>query len=201
MRKRKRASREPWARKDRPDLAIERILSAAEKAFVEVGVSAASMDAIADAAGCSRGTLYRYFPTRHDLHVAYVERTALAIERQVRASVASLDPREQLVAYILGAVRAVRGNPATAAWFVPGDAGVAARMSRSEEVVARLTAAFAREVPASAPPNNQDRLRRRWVVRVIVSLLSDPASSPAEERALVERFVLPGLLAASEGAG
>jgi AcrR family transcriptional regulator len=181
-----------WTREDRPDLAIEKILHAAEKAFVELGVSAAGMAEIADAAGCSRGTLYRYFPSRHELHVAYVKRTSLEIQRRLHEAVAPIaDPRERLAAYILGALRAVRSNPATAAWFEPGASAIAARMSRSAEVAETLTAAFAPDLLGSPRPGAERLLRRRWIVRVIVSLLSDPAESEAEERMLIERFVAP----------
>ena len=76
-----------WLREDQPDLAAEKILDAAEKAFIERGVSAAGMAEIAEAAGCSRGTLYRYFKNRHELHLAYVERAALVIRDRVRREV------------------------------------------------------------------------------------------------------------------
>jgi AcrR family transcriptional regulator len=198
MRKRGRPARAAWEREDEPDLAVERILQAAEKAFVEVGVSGAGMEVIAATAGCSRGTLYRYFPTRHDLHLAYMKRTALEIQRSLQEAVASIaDPRERLVAYILGAVRAVRTNPATAAWFEPGVAGVTTRMSRSGEVVEALTAAFVRAFPEPNRSSTENALRRRWIMRVVVSLLSDPAASAAEERTLVERYVVPALLVES----
>ena len=42
-------------------------------------------------------------------------------------------------------------------------------------------------------------LRARWLVRVVVSLLTMPGDSEAEERALIEHFVAPGLLADAEG--
>ena len=179
-----------WGREERPDLAIEKILDAAEKAFIEIGVSAAGMSKIAESAGCSRGTLYRYFPTRHDLHLAYVNREALRIVARVREAVAGVrDPRRRLVETLLLSVREVRRNAATAAWFEPGASGMAARMSRSSEVVGRLTEGFASELGAAA-----DGLEARWLVRIIVSLLSMPGASEAEERALIERFVAPALV-------
>ena len=38
-----------------------------------------------------------------------------------------------------------------------------------------------------------DPLAARWLVRVIVSLLIAPGRDEAEERAIVERFVVPAL--------
>ena len=184
-----------WLREEHPDLAVERILDAAEKAFIEVGVSAAGMAEIAEAAGCSRGTLYRYFRNRHELHLAYVNRAAIAIHERVRANVEGIeDPRERAVEYILGTLRDVRSNPGTSSWFDPIAAGMGARMSNSSEVVGRLTSTFGHEIGGAGETGPDARLRARWVVRVIVSLLSDPGEGEEEERELVERFVAPLLV-------
>jgi AcrR family transcriptional regulator len=181
-----------WLREQQPRHAEEKILAAAEKAFVEVGVSHAGMAEIAEAAGCSRGTLYRYFKSRHELHLAYVEWKGLAIAERVQAEIAGLeDPAERTAAAILGAVREVRANPGTAAWFAHGAAGMGTRMSQSARVIEKLAGAFGEFVPSRG---NEGRLQGRWMVRVIVSLLANPGQDEAEERALVERFVVPSLL-------
>lgn len=183
-----------WGREEQPDLAVEKILDAAEKAFVESGVSAAGMAEIASFAGCSRGTLYRYFPNRHELHLAYVERTARQIGERVRTAVAGIeDPQQRLAEGILRSVREVRANPGTAAWFESGASGMAARMSRSSEVIQSLTARFASALLVTDERDPEGRLLARWFVRVILSLLAMPGESDAEERALVERFVAPVL--------
>jgi AcrR family transcriptional regulator len=186
-----------WFREEQPELAAEKILDAAEKAFVELGVSAAGMAKIAEFAGCSRGTLYRYFKNRHDLHLAYINRAALATVARVHAGIAGIeDPRERLVEGILRSVREVRRNPGTAAWFELGVSGMAARMSRSSEVIETLTMAFVSELLGPGKADPESRLGALWLVRVIVSLLVMPGASGAEERALVERYVAPALTAA-----
>jgi hypothetical protein len=112
----------------------------------------------------------------------------------VRAEVAALDdPRRRLAEGILTSVREVRRNPGTAAWFDPGASGMAARMSRSSEVVETVTERFVATLLGPRPDDPDGRLRARWLVRVIVSLLAMPGESEAEERAVVERFVAPGL--------
>jgi len=188
-----------WLREEEPELAVARILDAAEQAFVELGVSAAGMADIAEFAGCSRGTLYRYFNSRHELHAAFVNRAATRITERVRSGLAGIeDPRERLVEGILRSVREVRRTPGTAVWFQPGVAEMAARMSRSAELVETLIAAFVselQELHGRPPRRGRDgRLAGRWLVRVMVSLLAMPGESAAEERALVERFVAPGLV-------
>ncbi len=184
-----------WLRSDQPDVAAQKLLDAAEKAFVELGVSAAGMAQIATFAGCSRGTLYRYFESRHALHVAYINREAVRIAERVRKGTAGIaDPRERLVESILRSVREVRRNPATAAWFEPGVSELAARMSRSSELVDLFTTSFVSDLHGLGRNDRNSRLRARWMVRVIVSLLAMPGANAAEERALVERFVAPALL-------
>lgn len=189
-----------WGREEAPELAVERILDAAGKAFGEHGLPAAGMGEIAAAAGCSRGTLYRYFRTRHDLHRAYVDREAARIGAKIRAETAPLaEPRRRLAEAVLVAVREVRADPGTAAWFAPGASGVAARMSRASEVVGALTDRFVAELLGPDPRDPEAGLLARWLVRVVVSLLAMPAGSEAEERALVERFVAPALDARGGG--
>ncbi len=184
-----------WLREQQPDLAAGRILDAAEKAFVERGVPSTGMAEIAEAAGCSRGTLYRYFGSRHELHLAYVNRAALEIMERVRAGLAQIgDPRRRLIEGILRSVREVRARPGTAVWFEPGVSGMAARMSRSSEVIEALTTAFVSDLLGLRGNDAESRLRARWFVRVIVSLLAMPGESEADERALVERFAVPALL-------
>jgi AcrR family transcriptional regulator len=184
-----------WAREDEPDVAAARILDAAERAFVEVGVERAGMSKIAELAGCSRGTLYRYFKTRRELHLAYVERAAREIHARLEARLADIDdPGERFVEGILGAVREVRRRPGTAAWFDPGVSGLAAQMSRASELVEALTSSFSSRALGGAADAAEVRLRAHFIVRIIVSLLALPGASPREERALVERFVAPAIL-------
>ena len=183
-----------WGREDQPDLATTRILEAAEKAFVELGVSAAGMAEIANFAGCSRGTLYRYFKNRHELHLAYVKHTSAVIQRAAHERVDSIeDPRERLIEFILCTIRQVRDNPATAAWFTTGTSGLAARMSRSAEVVETLTGSFVPDLLRASGTRAEHRRRQRWLVRIVVSLLTDPGESEKEERELIERFVVPAV--------
>jgi AcrR family transcriptional regulator len=147
----------------------ERILDAAAGLFAEHGVNAVGMGAVARAAGCSRATLYRYFADRHALHVAFVHREARRI--------GALLPTGDLVEAVLAALREVRARPELIAWFGAADAGTTAELAQSEAVIAGLG----------------DEETARWLVRVIVSLLVVPGCDDADERAMLERFVVPCL--------
>ena len=162
----------------------ERILDAAAELFARDGVNAVGMGEIARAAGCSRATLYRYFEDRHALHLAFVRREARRIGVRVAVETAPLrEPGERLTAAVLVAVRLVREVPALLAWFGAADAGTTAELAQSDEVIEGLGLRAVGDPDAA-----------RWLVRVIVSLLIVPARDDAEERAIVDRYVVPGVL-------
>jgi AcrR family transcriptional regulator len=164
--------------------AAERILDAAAGLFAERGVAAVGMAEVAQAAGCSRATLYRYFADRDELHTAFVHREARRVGREVAAALAELgEGAEPIIEAVLDAVRRVRATPALAAWFAEGDAARTAALAQSSEVIEGLGASVV------ADPDDA-----RWLVRVIVSLLIVPGRDDADERGLVERYVR-GLLA------
>lgn len=161
----------------------ERILDAAADLFAERGVNPVGMGEIARAAGCSRATLYRCFADRHDLHLAFVHREARRIGALVAAEVAAVDDQAaRLTAAVLASVRHVREAPALLAWFGSGDAADTAELAQSSEVIEGLGLGAVGDERAA-----------RWLVRVIVSLLIVPGRDAADERAMVETYVVPAV--------
>ncbi|MFD1812091.1 TetR/AcrR family transcriptional regulator [Rhodococcus gannanensis] len=182
-----------WLRDERSEAAAEKILDAAADLFVARGVATTGMSDIAKAAGCSRATLYRYFDGRQALHRAFVHREARKVGDLVAAEVAGVaDPADRISAAILSAVRRVRETPTLAAWFAVGDAGIASELASTSEVIEVLGVAF---LAGSGDVEAKDLPRQaRWVVRVIVSLLTVPGADADDERAMVEQFVVPALV-------
>ena len=184
-----------WLREEQADAAVAKILEAAAEAFATHGVGGAGMNEIARMAGCSRGTLYRYFKTRHDLHLAYVNHWALEIAGRIGKGLSAIeDPRERLTTAILRAVDEVRADRATASWFAPDDSSLAARMARGSEVVESMVQTFVARLLDPDGEDEADPLLARYLVRVMVSLLALPEPDPQDERALVERFIAPALV-------
>ena len=170
-----------WLADERGRLAAQRILDAAAELFAERGVGAVGMGEVARAAGCSRATLYRYFADRGDLHTAFVHREARRVGREVAAAVAGVDDPAALVTEaVLHAVRRVRETPTLVAWFAEGDAARTATLAQSSAVIEALGASVVDD-PDDA----------RWLVRVILSLLTVPGRDEADERSMVERYVAP----------
>ena len=188
-----------WLRADHAELAVERIVDAAGAAYTELGVQATTMNDIAARAGCSRATLYTYFPNRRALQQAFLNREVIRQARLLGEELAAIDdPAERLAEAVLRSVSAVRSAPAMLVWFQPADLGIAADLSSSSDVLDAVVDAFAADL---APGQIDDpRLAARWVVRTIISLISVPGRDAAEERDLVTRCMVPGVLAMSPAA-
>jgi AcrR family transcriptional regulator len=170
-----------WLKDDRSRLAVDRIVEAAGELFSTHGPDKVSMGEVARAAGCSRATLYRYFSDRRELQLAYVHREARRIGAAVARETAAVEGREaRLVAAVLSALRHVRGTPLLAGWFGGSGAAVTADLVQSSEVLGTLGRDFV-----------GDPVAARWLLRCVVTLLVMPGRDDAEERAFVERFVVP----------
>ncbi|MFI7586165.1 TetR/AcrR family transcriptional regulator [Spongisporangium articulatum] len=63
----------------------ERILAAASRRYYADGIRAASADRLLAEAGVSKVTFYRYFPTKDDLVVAYLQEASAAERARVAA--------------------------------------------------------------------------------------------------------------------
>ncbi|ADG80357.1 Transcriptional regulator, TetR family OS=Tsukamurella paurometabola (strain ATCC 8368 / DSM/ CCUG 35730 / CIP 100753 / JCM 10117 / KCTC 9821 / NBRC 16120/ NCIMB 702349 / NCTC 13040) OX=521096 GN=Tpau_3779 PE=4 SV=1 [Tsukamurella paurometabola] len=173
--------------------AADRILASAAELFARDGVAAVGMAELAQAAGCSRATLYRYFPNRQALHAAFIQREARAVAVAVRDRTSGIaDPGERLLRALQIAVEEVRGAPPLAAWFAvdePPAGGIASRSAGIEAVAfGLLTEITGADAPESAPA------AARWLVRVVVSLLSHPEPDASAEEELLRRFVIPAVL-------
>lgn len=174
-----------WLKDDKSRLATDRIIEAAGELFTSHGPDKVSMGEVARAAGCSRATLYRYFSDRRELQLAYVHREARRIGAAVTRETADVEGREaRLVAAVLSALQHVRGTPLLAGWFGGDGTAVTASIVASSEVLDTLGLGFV-----------DDPLAARWLLRCVVSLLLMPGHDSAEERAIVERFVAPLVVA------
>ncbi|WP_029115983.1 TetR/AcrR family transcriptional regulator [Mycobacterium sp. URHB0044] len=176
-----------WLAARRTEVAADRILDAAEDLFTQKGAAAVGMNEIAKAAGCSRATLYRYFENRDALYTAYVHRETYRIFAGMGERIASIaDPRQRLIEGIVASLRSVRESPALSAWFAPAQRPIGGEMAERSEVIKGLTEAFLRSLGTDHVED-----RARWVVRVMISLLMFPGHDDADERAMLEEFVLP----------
>ena len=189
---RTRAGRD-WLADRRTEAAAEAILDAAERLFADHDPNSVGMREIAQAAGCSRATLYRYFENREALHSRYVQRWADALAEQLAERLTGIDdPQQRLVTGITESLAMVRANPALKSWFAGSGHPIGAELAdRSESVTTMVTAFLAGLGPAGADAVQR---RSRWVVRVLTSLLISPGRDAADEHAMLMEFVVPVVL-------
>jgi AcrR family transcriptional regulator len=182
-----------WLAARRTEVAADRILDAAGELFAQQEAATVGMHEIASAAGCSRATLYRYFENREALYTAYVHREAYRLYREMTEQINSVtDPRERLIEGMLASLRNVRESPALASWFATTQRPIGAEMAEQSEVIKALTEAFV----ISLGPDDPELVahRARWLVRVMTSLFLFPGHDEADERAMLEEFVVPIVL-------
>lgn len=179
-----------WLASRRTEVAADRILDAAEELYTERDQATIGMNEIARAAGCSRATLYRYFENRETLRAAYVHRETRRLSRAIGQQIGGIDdPRERLTASITTTLRMVRESPALASWFTITRPPIGGELAGHSEVITALAAAFVNSLGPENPAAVERRAR--WVVRVITSLLMYPGRDDADERAMIEEFVVP----------
>jgi AcrR family transcriptional regulator len=179
-----------WLAARRTEVAADRILDAAGELFAQQEAATVGMHEIASAAGCSRATLYRYFENREALYTAYVHRESYRLYREMTEQINSVvDPRERLIEGMMASMRNVRESPALASWFATTQRPIGAEMAEQSEVIRALTEAFV----ISLAPDDPDVVahRARWLVRVMTSLFLFPGHDEADERAMLEEFVVP----------
>lgn len=189
-----------WLATRRTEMAADRILDAAEKLFSTHDPASIGMNEIADAAGCSRATLYRYFDNREALRTAYVHREAYRLHDAIRQQITGIhDPAQRLVAGVVTTLRSVRESPALSSWFATTRPPIGGQVAEQSAVVKALAAGFVTSLGNDQP----DIIERRasWLVRIITSLLLFPGRDASEEGAMLEEFVIPVVVCADQVSG
>ena len=180
-----------WTRHADGGVAVDAILDAAGRAFERHGVGAATMIDIAAEAGCSRATLYRYFPNRDAVREAFVHRGTL----QMAAAMARRrdDATDSAADRVLAGIAAVRANPSLAVWFEPENIAVPLQVSQSSEFLHALAVALLDGPERPSADAESLQLRGEWLLRSIISLLAMPSADVESERAMVNDVLIPAL--------
>ena len=98
------------------------------------------------------------------------------------------EPRERLIEGMVSSLRNVRESPALSSWFATAQRPIGAEIAEQSQVIKALTEAFL----ISMAPDDPEVVERkaRWLVRVMTSLLVFPGHDEADERAMIEQFVV-----------
>ena len=104
--------RRPVSRVERVEQNGERLLEAARRVFLAKGYERASLDAIADEAGFSKGVVYSQFDSKADLFLALLERRIEERAAENRRIVATTAGSKSVASLIEAAQRAFEQEPA-----------------------------------------------------------------------------------------
>lgn len=182
------------------------LLDALARSILRRGSADVSMAEVADEAGVTRSTLYRYFATRNDLLLALVlRRLDAALERVVEALCRHEDPAVWLTELALQLTELVDRDPLNAALFDVSSSGLMAELGLGSEAivdveVAHLGPLLKRWQQAGSLYADLDvRETVRWLNAVLLVLQAPTwrtRSRPAKRRWL-QRYVVRALVPAS----
>ena len=192
-----------WKAKRQAPLA-ERLLDAADEVMREEGIDALRLERVARVAGCSRSSLYRYFDTKESLVVAVLERRVIAMARRIHIELESVtDPADRVVLGIARSVELAQTDEQFEVLFSEPNSPTVIRIAGT--ALPKLLLPVIDEIlPLTAegglvPPGIPTEEAARWVVMVVVGLLTFDAARAADRDALVEyleRFLIPSLAGA-----
>jgi AcrR family transcriptional regulator len=194
-----------WLNEERQELAVDRILAAAGGVFVRDGIRGARMGKIAEAAGCARATLYRYFPNKEALLHAYMVRVAkdfrAVLDERLRG-LRSLGDR--LVEAVAVSVELIQEREDVAPFFSEEGLGLTAQLTSSatamREQLSRQIESESRSdhIQGTLTDDVSAAEAAEWVTRAIFSfsVLPSEARSPVALRKYLKKMLIPALIAA-----
>ncbi|GAA4756789.1 helix-turn-helix domain-containing protein [Gordonia alkaliphila] len=174
------------------------ILAAAAAEFTAVGLRAANMDQVAKAAGVSRSTLYRRFPSKDNLVIALANATFERGMAELEEAVAGQSPADAVVeAFVTGATL-IDTDPLLHRMVIEDEEIRSLTSSITSlfiDMVIERVAGALRTCGATMP---DDQLRRAVDihVRLVISYLEVPASddslrTPEAVRSFAATFLAP----------
>lgn len=171
------------------------LLDAARDVFEAFGARRANVDDIARAAGVSRSTLYRRFPSKEALLVAVVERETSAFLDELDRVAADLPPQEAVIECFARGIAMLRDIPVigrlaeTEPEVITGISGRGlALLAQSDRIALTLRRSGARM------PEDELHLVAELLLRLAASLLLDPSghldvADPVAVRDYAKRFL------------
>jgi len=171
---------------NRHELAAERIYAAAADLIARRGLDRFDLDSLAQAAHCSRATIYRHAGGKTQIRDEILARSAQRINSNVLDSVAKLNGVDRVIGAITVALREIRSDPIASQVFAPGRPGNAALLAESS-MIARFAAESSGLDPGEVAAS-------QWINRVFLSLLFWPGRDEAAETAMLKAFVAPAFL-------
>jgi TetR/AcrR family transcriptional regulator len=185
------------------DEARRLLLGAASRCIVRRGNSQIRMAEVADEAGVSRSTLYRYFPGRDEMLLGLMlMRVDAALGELVHSLSEPDDPARSLPEMVLARVESVHGNPLNEALFAAESTAVTAALEMGSQPIVQLLLKhygplLQRWKRAGRLYNDLDsRSIVQWLNTTTLFLLAPSwrHRSTADKRQFVEQFLVRALV-------
>jgi AcrR family transcriptional regulator len=192
-----------WLNEERQEFAVDRILEAAGGVFERDGIRGARMGKIAEAAGCARATLYRYFPNKEALLHAYMVRVAKGFLEVLDERLRGLDSLgDRLAEAVVVCVELIQEREDVAPFFSEEALGLTAQLTAN---AAALREQLTRQIESEARSDQiQGTLRdgvsaaeaADWVTRAVFSfsVLPSEARSAGALRKYLKKMLIPALV-------
>ncbi len=182
----------------------QRLLDAAEECFAQFGLTKTTMEDVAQSAGMSRATVYRYFKNRDELLLGVVEREANRTAVDLKKRLASItDPGEYIIEGVVQSLIEIPKRPGLSMLFGPEAVGLTSRLVLSSDRLAEIGLGLL--IPVIEPARKQGVLNDNidfhvmieWIFRILSSYLTVPSSfanSEDDMRELLRSMLLPALI-------
>jgi len=179
-----RGTKRDWlAVGSRRDLARERIFAVAAELISERGLHGVSADDVAQSAGCSRATLYRYVGGMPAIVGGVLVRVAESVAEPLAEATAGCEGVDRVIELILAASVIGRSLPLLVELL---------QHARNEQVRAQLNSVATRSaVLRTAGLDPGDDQAADVIIRVVWSLIDNPVGDDVAERKLVEWLIRP----------
>jgi AcrR family transcriptional regulator len=177
-------------------------VAAAARCITRSGTGRISMDDVADEAGVSRATVYRYYRTREDLiQGLMLSRLDAAMDLVIRSLQEPANAARSIPELVLVSIGLVHGDAVNEALFSPDSRTLATVEMRTDPIaegVYRHIEPLLRRWQADGQLSADLDLRMtaRWLNTVSVMLMTPPwlEMAVADKRAFLDRYVVPPLL-------
>ena len=167
------------------------IFDAAIELFAAKGFDETTVEEVAQAAGVSRASFFRYFSSKDDLLAQNVIKYGHALTAAIKASPPSFTPLEIMRETVLAVAKETANSPHTRQVIdisLRSAAAAQAHMSRMMEVEASVAAAFAERIGSSSKDEIEPRLLATMTLSAMnVAVMSWHRGDSRELSAAVEQ--------------
>jgi AcrR family transcriptional regulator len=174
----------------------ERIVAAALRCLARFGLTKLTLDDVAREAGCSRATLYRYFPNKSSLLFTVVASEVARLRTGLDEAVADATTVEEVVSAAAAYGARELGRHEALQFLLAVEPGAVLPhvcFGGADRMMALVAEALAPHLGLFLPEPEATRTGE-WLGRVFLSYgFMTPCNSEADIVALVRDFVLPGL--------